>query len=305
MDKIERYITEDGEIIASAIESSDLVFTAQKLHGASPVATAALGRLLTAASMMGAMLKQETATITLKIQGNGPLGTVLAVSDSHGNCRGYVQNPQIQVPNKANGKLDVSSAVGKEGLLYVMRDYGTGEPYIGQVPLASGEIAEDITAYYAYSEQTPTVCALGVLVDKETGEVLLAGGFLIQLLPGATEATAEVLERNLAALEPVTTLLAKGFTPGDICRRALDGFSAQLLDEFPVGYVCNCSRQRVLNAIGLLQPDEILTLADEGKSAEVKCEFCNRAYRIPYEELILLAQNRSKNCKECRCYNDV
>ena len=198
--------------MASAIDSSDTVYTAQRLHGLSATASAALGRLLTAASVMGAMQKQEHATLTLRINGGGPIGTVTAISDSHGNVRGCVDNPNVDVPLKPNGKLDVSAAVGTDGRLGVIRSYGTGEPYMGQVELVSGEIAEDITNYYAVSEQIPTVCALGVLVDPNTNGVLLAGGLLIQVLPGALPQDIEKLEANIATLEPVTTMLAKGMT---------------------------------------------------------------------------------------------
>ena len=285
MDRIIRCITSDGSIMASVIDSSDLVYTAQRIHQTSPVATAALGRLLTASSMMGAQLKQADASITLKIKGDGPMGSVVAVADSRGNCRGYVMNPQTDVPNKANGKLDVSGAVGKNGLLYVMKDLGTGEPYVGQIPLASGEIAEDVTAYYATSEQIPTVCALGVLVGKEDGSVLLAGGLLIQLLPAAEEAAISRLEANIAVLEPVTTMLAKGMSMEEICAKALEGFEVETLDEFEVGYSCNCSRERVENAIRLLSVEEILSLTDETGVAEATCQFCDKVYDFTGEEL--------------------
>ena len=212
MDKIIRCITSDGAVMASAIDASDIVFTAKKLHDLSRVSTAALGRLLCATSMMGNMLKQKDAFINLRVLGDGEMGAVVAVGDSRGNVRGYVENPQVKTEYYNNGKINVAKAVGKSGMLSVMRDYGTGDPYIGQVELVSGEIAEDITNYFATSEQIPTVCALGVLVDKEDGEVLLAGGLLIQLLPGAFEDTIEKLEKNIAKLEPVTTMLAKGST---------------------------------------------------------------------------------------------
>lgn len=294
MDRIIRCITSDGSIMASVIDSSDLVYTAQRIHKTSPVATAALGRLLTAASMMGAQLKQADASITLKIKGDGPMGSVVAVADSRGNCRGYVMNPQTEVPNKANGKLDVSGAVGRDGLLYVMKDLGTGEPYVGQIPLATGEIAEDITAYYATSEQIPTVCALGVLVGKEDGSVLLAGGLLIQLLPAAEEAAISRLEANIAVLEPVTTMLAKGMSMEEICAKALEGFEVETLDEFEVGYYCNCSRERVENAIRLLSEEEIRSLTDETGVAEATCQFCDKVYRLTTEDLQKLIEEKSR-----------
>lgn len=298
MDRIIRCITSDGSIMASVMDSSDLVYTAQRIHKTSPVATAALGRLLTAASMMGAQLKQKDASITLKINGEGPIGPVIAVADSRGNCKGYVTNPQATVPNKPNGKLDVSAAVGKDGLLYVIKDFGAGEPYVGQTPLVSGEIAEDITAYYATSEQIPTVCALGVLVDKEDGSVLLAGGLLIQLLPAAGEEAISSLEANVANLEPVTTMLAKGMSMEEICHHALDGFEVETLDQFEVGYYCNCSRERVLDAIRLLSEEEILSLADENGVAEATCHFCDKVYRLSIEDLQKLVEEKKKIRKE-------
>ena len=185
MDRLIRCITKDGAIMASAVDSTNIVYTAQKIHQLTPAATAALGRLLTASSMMGAQLKQEGASLTLKVSGDGPIGSMVAVAYSSGCCKGYAVNPHAQAENYPNGKLNVAGVVGKNGILYVMRDYGAGEPYMGQIPLASGEIAEDITSYYAASEQIPTVCALGVLCDKSEGEALLSGGLLIQLLPAA------------------------------------------------------------------------------------------------------------------------
>ncbi len=233
MDRLIRCITSNGAIMASAVDSTVLVATAQQVHNTSPVATAALGRLLTGASIMGAMLKKEDASLTLKINGGGPLGSVVAIADSHGNCRGWVEHPEVDLPLKPNGKLDVGAAVGQDGLLGVLRDFGSGQPYIGQVEIVSGEIAEDITNYYATSEQIPTVCALGVLVDKADHKLLLAGGMLVQVLPGATDADITQLEQNVAVLEPVTTMLAKGMTIEDMCRAVLQGFEMEILDEFP------------------------------------------------------------------------
>lgn len=290
MDKILRCITSNGGVMASAIDSTNLVYTAQRVHKTSPVVSAALGRLLTASSMMGAALKQKEATITLRVAGGGPVGSLVAVADSRGNCRGYAANPSVELERKANGKLDVGAAVGREGLLYVMRDYGTGEPYIGQTPLVTGEIAEDITSYYAHSEQIPTVCALGVLVDREDASVLLAGGLLLQLLPGASEEEIAMLERNVAALEPVTTMLAKGMSIEEMCRKALSGFEVEVLDEMEVGYVCNCSRDRVVRAVSLLSREELISMAEEPQGfAEAQCHFCDKTYRISSEELYQMA----------------
>lgn len=289
MDKIIRCITTDGAIMAAAIDSTYLVATAQQLHNTSAVATAALGRLLTASSIMGAMLKKKDASVTLKVNGRGPLGTLIAIADSNGNCRASIDHPQVELPRKPNGKLDVGAAVGNDGLLGVIRDFGEGVPYSGQVALQSGEIAEDITHYYAVSEQIPTVCALGVLVDKKDIRQVLAGGMLIQVLPGALDSDIAKLEANVAELEPVTTMLAKGMTIEEMCRTALRGFEMEILDEFPVSYVCHCSRERVERALATLKPQEIIALAGEQGYAEIKCHYCNHVYRLDREDLEKIA----------------
>ena len=293
MDKIIRCITSDGAVMASAIDASDIVFTAKKLHDLSRVSTAALGRLLCATSMMGNMLKQKDAFINLRILGDGEMGAVVAVGDSRGNVRGYVENPQVKTEYYNNGKINVAKAVGKSGMLSVMRDYGTGDPYIGQVELVSGEIAEDITNYFAASEQIPTVCALGVLVDKEDGEVLLAGGLLIQLLPGAFEDTIEKLEKNIAKLEPVTTMLAKGMSILDICKTALDGFDVEVLDETPVNYVCGCSREKLERYFMTMSDDDIRSMADEKGEAEAVCQFCNKKYVFTKDDLEAIIKEKN------------
>lgn len=293
MDKIIRCITSDGAVMASAIDASDIVFTAKKLHDLSRVSTAALGRLLCATSMMGNMLKQKDAFINLRILGDGEMGAVVAVGDSRGNVRGYVENPQVKTEYYNNDKINVAKAVGKSGMLSVMRDYGTGDPYIGQVELVSGEIAEDITNYFATSEQIPTVCALGVLVDKEDGEVLLAGGLLIQLLPGAFEDTIEKLEKNIAKLEPVTTMLAKGMSILDICKTALDGFDVEVLDETPVNYVCGCSREKLERYFMTMSDDDIRSMADEKGEAEAFCQFCNKKYVFTKDDLEAIIKEKN------------
>ncbi|QEY34063.1 Hsp33 family molecular chaperone HslO [Caproiciproducens galactitolivorans] len=294
MDRIIRCLTSDGGIMAAAIDSTYLVATAQQIHKTSAVATAALGRLLTGTSIMGSMLKKENATVTLKINGKGPLGSVVAVADSKGNCRGYVDHPEVELPLKANGKLDVGGAVGNNGILGVIRDYGEGRPYIGQVEIQSGEIAEDITNYYAVSEQIPTVCALGVLIDKKDIRRILAGGMLIQVLPGANPEDIDRLEKNVQDLEPVTSMLAKGMGIEEMCRTALHGFEMEILDEFPVSYVCNCSLERVERAISTLPAEEILSLAGEDGTAEVKCQYCGHAYPLTEQDLNRIAAQKTK-----------
>ena len=295
-DKIIRCITSDGAVMASAADTSNLVYTGAKVHMTSPVASAALGRLLTAASIMGAQLKQDNASITLRINGdNSETGAVIAVSDSKGNVRGYVQNPDCPTEYYDNGKLNVAKAVGKTGILNVMRDYGSGDPYIGQVELVSGEIAEDITNYYATSEQIPTVCALGVLLDKQDHEVLLAGGLLIQLLPGADESTISKIEQNVSHLEPMTTMLAKGMSIKEICDTALQGFEVEVLDEMPINYACTCSCERVIDSFRMLQDDEIRSLADEKGYAEATCHFCNKKYRFSKLQLEQIIEQKKKD----------
>lgn len=298
-DKIIRCITSDGAVVISAALTTDIVHTAARLHRTSPVATAALGRLLTGCSIMGAQLKQKDASITLRINGDdSELGAVIAVSDSRGNVRGYVQNPACHTEYYENGKLNVGKAVGRTGVLNVMRDYGSGEPYIGMIPLVSGEIAEDITNYFATSEQIPTVCALGVLLDKGSHEVLLSGGFLLQLLPGADNSTIDMIEKNLEKLEPVTTMLAKGMRIKEICDKMLEGFEVEVLDEMPIAYVCNCSREKVERAFMLLSDDEIRASAEEKGHAEASCHFCNKVYRFNKQELEKIIEEKNKNKQE-------
>lgn len=295
MDKILRTITSDGSLMASAIDSSQIVYTAQRIHGLSKTACAALGRLLTGASLMGNLLKTEGASLTLKINGGGPLGNLVAISDAHGNVRGYVDHPEVELPLKPNGKIDVGGGVGNQGRLAVIRDLGEKEPYIGQVELISGEIAEDLTNYYASSEQIPTVCALGVLVDKESGEAMLSGGLLIQALPGADNAALDRLERNIAKLDSVTTMLAKGLTPEEMCRAALEGFEVEILDQAPVHYVCNCSKERFARGLLTLGSRELLSLhGDEREEVETVCHYCNKKYVFTKAEIADLARQAAQ-----------
>ena len=287
--------------MACAADTTDIVYTGAKLHMTSPAATAALGRLLTAAAIMGAQLKQDDASITLRIKGDeSETGAVIAVSDSKGNVKGYLQEPDCPTEYYSNGKINVSKAVGRTGILNVMKDFGAGEPYVGQVPLVSGEIAEDITSYYATSEQIPTACALGVLLDKEDHQVLLAGGLLVQLLPGADDETVDKLEKNITELEPMTTMLAKGMSIEDICRTALKGFDMEVLDETSVRYACSCSREKIIDAFSTLSDDEIRSLADEKGYAEAICHFCKKKHRFSKLQLeqIIKARAADQNNKE-------
>lgn len=285
MDKIIRCITTDGAVMVSVINSTDLVYTAKKIHSTSPSATAALGRLLSAGSMMGAQLKDDGASITVRVNGQGPSGAIIAVADSKGNVRGYVENPNCETKHYTDNKINVAAAVGKEGYIDVIRDYGTGEPYSSRTELISGEIAEDITAYYAQSEQIPTACGLGVLIDKSDGEVMLAGGFLAQLLPGADETATDKLEDSLNKLEPMTTMLAKGMSVEEIARTVLSGFEVEIVDEYPVHYVCSCSREKVINSIASLSNAEIKSMIEEDNGAEVSCIFCGKKYIFSADDL--------------------
>lgn len=284
MGKRIRCLTRDGTVMAMFLDSKDIVAEAERIHQTSAVVTAALGRLLTAASMMGQMLKGADESVTVKLSGGGPAGTLLAVADSHGNVRGYAQNPVVEIPLKPNGKLDVSGAVGTDGQLTVIRDEGNGEPYSGCIPLASGEIAEDITRYYAVSEQTPTVCALGVLVDTDLS-VKAAGGLLLQLLPHCPDEVIDRIEKNVSRLEPVTTMLERGLTPEEILGQALAGMEFDVLDTGEPVYRCTCSRRRVERALLSMGEKALQELPDEQGQTEVTCRFCDKVYRFSREEL--------------------
>lgn len=297
MDKIIRCITSDGSIMASAITGTNIVATAQQVHRLSPVATAALGRLLTGASLMGAQLKQRRAALTVRIKGDGPLGVMVASATSDGNVRGFVGNPNCETEHYENGHINVGKAVGSSGTLYVVRDYGTGEPYTGVIELVSGEIAEDITSYYANSEQIPTVCALGVLLDKQDGALLLAGGMLIQLLPGATQDICDKLEANIKKLESVTTMMAKGMAPLDMCRAALDGFELEVLDEMPVHYYCTCSRQRVEQSFASIPDDQLRGMINSTGNVEAVCHYCNKKYLFTAKEIEDFIKERKERSK--------
>ena len=276
MGKLVRSISHDGAVMMMASDTTDLVARAAALHGTSKVCSAALGRLLTGASFMGQMLKEEKGSITLRINGGGPCGSVIAVSDSLGNVKGYVMNPDVELPLNEKGKLDVGGAIGREGYLTVMKDFGVGEPYTGQVPIVSGEIAEDITSYYATSEQIPTVCALGVLVNPDKS-IAVAGGFLIQLLPAADEETIAGVEKCLETLRPVTTMLAEGMTPDEICTTVLSSFEMEILDEFDIAFRCDCSREKVEKALISTGIKELEDMAKD-EVTSVSCQFCRERY---------------------------
>ena len=292
MGNLVRCISVDGTLTVMAIDSTDIVKEAEKIHKTSAVTSAALGRLLTAASLMGSALKGKDDSLTLKINGKGPAGTVMAVSDSVGNVRGCIQNPIVEIPLNKKGKLDVAGAVGTDGYVTVIKDLGLKEPYIGQTPIVTGEIAEDITSYFAVSEQTPTVCALGVLVNPDLS-IKAAGGFIIQLLPTAMDDTIEKVERSIQNIEPVTTLIANGMTPEEICRHALSEFELDVLDTASPVYKCNCSRERVEAALISTGKDELLNMAEDEKT-EVCCRFCDKKYVFTPHDIKALLKKSSK-----------
>lgn len=284
MGKIVRYITDDGSAFVIAADTTDVVARAEQIHKTSAVNTAALGRLMTAASMMGDMLKGKDDSITLRLNGGGPAGSVIAVSDSDGNVRGYVQNPVVEIPLNEAGKLDVKGTVGTNGYLFVMKDIGLNEPYVGQTQIVSGEIAEDITNYYATSEQTPTVCALGVLVNPDL-TVAAAGGFMIQLLPGCPEEVIDKIEYAMQDIEPVTTMLSNGMSPDDIAKRALKNISIDKLDESKIEYRCNCSKERVEAALISTGRESLEEMATSDEDTCVECHFCDRVYKFTPDDI--------------------
>lgn len=283
-DEIIRAITTDGYVKASVITGRDLVERARNIHTLLPVATAALGRTLMAASMMGDALKIDGSSVTLQIKGGGPLGTVLAVSDDCGNVRGYVQNPHVELMEKAPGKLDVGRAVGENGSLTVIKDLGMKEPYIGTIDLLSGEIADDVAAYFVESEQIPTACALGVLVGTDQS-VTAAGGYLIQLLPGAGEDTITKIEAGVARVGSVSRALEGGLDGEGLLRAVLSDFELEILETHPVEYRCYCSRDRVTRALISMGREELADLIVEQGKAELTCQFCDKVYRYTREDL--------------------
>ncbi len=289
MAHVVRCITDDGCVFVLAADTTDISETSRQIHNTSKVCTAALGRALTGASFMGILLKGQDSSVTLRFNGGGPAGSVIAVADSDGNVRGYVMNPDVNLPLNEKGKLDVGGAVGTDGFLTVIKDIGMKEPFVGQVPLVSGEIAEDLTSYYAISEQVPSVCALGVLVNPDL-TVAVSGGFLIQLLPTADDTIIDKVERGLQGLPSVTTMLAEGLTPEEICKKVLPEFNVEVLDTAECEYRCNCSRERVEQALISVGREELLDMAND-EVTEVKCHFCPEVYKFTSDDIKELAKN--------------
>ena len=278
-DYLVRGMSLDGFVKVVGIRSTELVRRAAQIHGTTPNATAALGRALTAASMMGNMQKVENGSMTLQIRGGGPIGTITVVSDAVGNVRGCVTEAKVPLVEKHAGKLDVGATVGTDGMLTVIRDMQMKEPYIGSVPLVSGEIADDVTAYFAQSEQTPTACALGVLVDRDYS-VKAAGGYLVQLLPGAPEETIAALEKGIQRSGAVTPMLEQGMTPEDILGQVAGDLGVAFLETTEVSYKCYCSRSRVEQALISLGRKELTEIMEEGKDFPVECQFCDTVYKF-------------------------
>ena len=283
-DYLVRGMTMDGYVKVVAICSTEIVRRGALIHKTTPNATAAFGRALTAASMMGNMQKVENGSMTLQIKGDGPIGTIVCVSDPDGNVRGYVYEPNVPLIEKYPGKLDVGAVVGSSGTLTVIRDLQMKEPYVGTIPLVTGEIGDDVTAYFAQSEQTPTACALGVLIDRDM-TVKVAGGYLLQLLPGAPDDVIDKLEAGIQRAGAVTTMLEQGMTPEDILGQVCGDLGVVFMETTPVEYRCYCSRDRVTSALISLGRKELSEIAQEGKTFPVECQFCDTVYSFTPEDI--------------------
>lgn len=283
-DYVLRATSGNGQVRAFVATTKNTVEEARRLHETTKVATAALGRTLTATSIMGLMMKNDSDKLTVIIKGGGPIGTIIATANSKGVVKGYVGNPHVEVEDYPNGKLNVAAAVGTEGVVKVIKDLGLREPYNGTYPLVSGEIAEDFTYYFAVSEQTPSVVALGVLTKED--EVEFAGGFIVQLMPDAEEETIAKLEENVAKLPSITNMLKEGNLPEDILNKVLDGLEPKVLDTCEVGFECECSKERVKTALVAIGKKSLAQIIEEDKQAEVGCQFCNEKYMYNEEELL-------------------
>lgn len=286
MDEIVRAVTADGFVKISAVTARDMVERARQIHGLSPTASAALGRTLCAASMLGELMKEDDASLTIRINGGGPIGSIIAVSDSDGCTRGYVTNPEADLPTRADGKLDVGGLVGRDGMLTLSRDLGLKEPYIGSVELVTGEIAEDLAQYMVESEQIPAAVGLGVLVDTDKS-IKAAGGFIVQLMPGAPEELITKLEDNIFMMDQLTTVLDEDGIDAVIGQVLLD-LDPQEAERRPVEYRCSCSRERVAQALRSCGEAELREMAAEGRDVEVSCQFCDKVYSFTPGELLEL-----------------
>ena len=292
MDRIIRATAGDGMIKMAVISARDMVERAREIHALSPTASAALGRTLCAASMLGEMMKEDKASLTIRINGGGPIGSIVAVSDSEGYVRGYVTNPACDLPLRADGKLDVGGAVGRDGMFTVSRDIGLREPYIGSTELVSGEIAEDLTRYLLESEQVASACALGVLVDTDR-TIKAAGGFIVQLMPGADERLIAKLEDNIFMMDALTTILAEDGAEA-VFNQVLAGLEHHIVGEVPVGYRCTCSRERVSGALKVIERTELEEIIAEGTNCEIGCQFCDKVYVFTPDDLRSIAAERAE-----------
>ena len=293
MSKMVRAISDMGGVVISAIDSTDIVKRMEEIHKTSAVVSAALGRMLTASQLMASTLKSASDTITIRIKADGPIGLITVACDGRGHCKGYVENNVVEIPLRRDGKLDVGSAVGRNGQLYVVKDIGMKEPYVGSIPLESGEIAEDITAYYAYSEQIPTVCALGVLVNPDLS-IKCAGGYLLQLLPGATEEEISLVENNIKNIPSITNFFESGHDVYDIINTVMDGFNPSILDETDVKYQCDCSRERVKKALISIGIKDLEMLRDEEDQIEMGCQYCDAKYYFTKKDLDTIIKSLKK-----------
>ena len=291
MDRIIRATAGDGFIKMAVITARDMVERAREIHSCAPTACAALGRTLCAASLMGDMMKEENASLTIRINGGGPIGSIVAVSDSSGNVRGYVGDASVDLPLRQDGKLNVGAAVGRDGMLTVSRDIGLREPYVGSTELVSGEIAEDVTSYLLESEQVPSACALGVLVDTDLS-VKAAGGFIVQLMPGADTALIDTLEENIFMMDQLTTILDEDGAE-ELFRQVLKGLEYHIVGEAPVEYRCYCSRERVREALLCIDSADIEDMCREGKDISVSCQFCDSVYSFTPDELKTLLNEKT------------
>ena len=294
MDYMIRATAANAQVRAFAVTTRDLVAHARDAHDLSPLATAALGRTMSAALMMADMLKGPTDLLTIKIEGDGPIGGILVTADNLGGVKGYVENPNVDLPNNTMGHLNVGGAVG-HGTLTVIRDLGLKDPYVGQTAIQTGEIAEDITYYYAVSEQIPSSVGLGVLVNRNEKKVLQAGGFIVQLMPFAEEETIARLEKNLMGIDAVTKMLSAGDTPEQMLDKVLDGLNPVITARNPVEFRCNCGKERYERALVLLGRDEVQKIVDDGEPIEIKCQFCGKKYRFSQEELQAVLKKTEKN----------
>ncbi|MDO5038388.1 Hsp33 family molecular chaperone HslO [Clostridium sp.] len=283
-DKIIRGTAKDGMVRFIGGITTNLVNEGTALHECTPVASAALGRMLTAASLMGVQLKSEKEAITLRMNGGGPVNGVTVTAHSNGTVKGFIGNPKVDIPLKENGKLDVSGAIGKNGLLYVIKDMGLKDPYVGQVPIYTGEVAEDLAYYFTVSEQTPSAVALGVLVDKDLS-IKAAGGFIIQMMPDADELLADVITYRLQDMKPITALIEEGKTIEDIIKEIFEDMDPKILEEIEPEYKCDCSKERIEKALISIGSKDLNEIYDEGKDEEIVCNFCNKKYKITHDEI--------------------